>query len=76
MVSSVSTPFRTRGRDSEPELDVLALIHELGHIFGAKHTKDTASIMNEDFDHRIGFDEENRDTVLKNKFCRFARSTE
>ncbi len=73
VVSSVSGPFHYRGRYSEPELDVVALIHELGHIFGAEHTQDISSIMHENFDYRTEFDKKNREIILKNKFCPFAK---
>ncbi len=73
VVSSVSAPFHYSGPYAEPELDVVALIHELGHIFGAEHTRDAASIMNENFDYRTEFDKTNREIILKNKFCPFAK---
>jgi len=73
LVSSVSDPYRYRGLNSEPDLDVLALIHELGHIFGAEHTRDTSSIMHENFDYRTEFDQKSRETILKNKFCPFGK---
>ncbi|MCZ6623943.1 MAG: M12 family metallo-peptidase [Deltaproteobacteria bacterium] len=73
VVSSVLDPFRYYGPDSEPELDVLALVHELGHIFGAEHNQDISSIMHEDFDYRTEFDKKSRETILKNKFCPFGK---
>ncbi len=73
VVSSVFTPFVTYAPDSEPELDLQALIHELGHIFGAEHIKDTSSIMHENFDYRTEFDKKSREVILKNKFCPFAK---
>lgn len=73
LVSSVSAPFRYLGRPLEPGIDVVALIHELGHIFGAEHVQDTSSIMHEPFDYRTEFDKKSRDTILKNKFCPFAK---
>jgi hypothetical protein len=73
LVSSVSGPFRYLGPSAQPELDVLALIHELGHIFGAEHTRDTSSIMHEHFDYRTEFDKKSRETILKNKFCPFGK---
>jgi hypothetical protein len=72
VVSYVSRPFIYRGPLEEPERDVVALIHELGHIFGAEHVQDPLSIMHEDFDYRTDFDAKNRETVRKNKFCPFA----
>ncbi len=73
VVSAVSAPFRYRGPNAEPELDVVALIHELGHIFGAEHTRDTDSVMHENFDYRTEFDKKNREIILKNKFCPFGK---
>ena len=52
---------------------VVGLIHELGHIFGAEHTQDTQSIMNENFDYRSQFDMKNRNVILSNRFCPFAK---
>lgn len=73
VVTTVSRPFRYAGVNSEPPLDVVALIHELGHIFGAEHTVDSSSIMNEDFDYRSEFDMKNRSMILKNRNCPFGR---
>ncbi len=73
IVSSVSDPLSYHGGDREPTYDVVALIHELGHIFGAEHVLDTDSIMHEDFDFRTEFDQKNRQIILKNKFCPFAK---
>ena len=73
LVSSLSGPFHYRGPNAEPEFDVVALIHELGHIFGAEHVQDIASIMNENFDYRTEFDQKNREVIFKNKFCPFAK---
>lgn len=73
VVTTVSRPFRYTGVNSEAPLDVIALIHELGHIFGAEHTVDSGSIMNEDFDYRSEFDMKNRSTILKNRNCPFAK---
>jgi len=73
LVSSVSGRFRYRGPNAEPERDVVALIHELGHIFGAEHVQDPSSMMHENFDYRTEFDEKNREIILKNKFCPFAK---
>src|SRR5512139_592042 len=36
--------------------DVLTLVHEIGHVFGAEHVEDVNSIMNENFDYRSQFD--------------------
>jgi len=73
VVSSVSAPFHYRGPHAEPELDVVALIHELGHIFGAEHVQDSASIMHENFDYRSEFDKKSREIILKNKYCPFGK---
>jgi hypothetical protein len=85
LVSSVTEPFRYSGRDMEPlapadgdvlrasSLDLVALIHEFGHIFGAEHTDDTKSIMHIPFDYRDDFDPKSRATIAKNKLCPFAR---
>ncbi len=85
LVSSVSEPFRYSGRDTEPlatadgdvgrasSLDVIALIHEFGHIFGAEHTDDIKSIMHVPFDYRDDFDPKSRAVIAKNKLCPFAR---
>jgi hypothetical protein len=69
VVSAVTAPYRYTGAAKEPTLDVVALIHEFGHVFGAEHVKDTNSIMNEDFDYRSDFDAKSRGIVAKNKFC-------
>lgn len=73
LVSSVSSPFRHHGPNEELDIDVVALIHELGHIFGAEHTQDTRSIMHKNFDYRTEFDKKSRETILKNKLCPFAK---
>ena len=73
IVNSVSEPLSHRGANGEPTFDFVALIHELGHIFGAEHVQDIGSIMHEDFDFRTEFDQKNRQIILKNKFCPFAK---
>ena len=52
MVVPVTKLFNYRGPNAEPEFDVVALIHELGHVFGAEHVADAQSVMNEDFGYR------------------------
>jgi hypothetical protein len=73
VVVYVATPFHYTGATAEPTIDVIALIHELGHIFGAEHTQDGQSIMNEHFDYRSEFDMKNRSVILKNRLCPFAK---
>ncbi|MFQ5849721.1 MAG: M12 family metallo-peptidase [Candidatus Binatia bacterium] len=71
VVASVSPPFRYLGSDADIDWDVLALIHEFGHIFGAEHTDDPTSIMHHDFAHRTEFDQKSRKAILRNRFCPF-----
>jgi Metallo-peptidase family M12 len=73
IVTSVQTPFRYAGVNTEPTLEVTALLHELGHVFGAEHTNDTLSIMHENFDYRSAFDMKNRSVILQNRQCAFAK---
>lgn len=73
VVVHVSAPFRYTGGNTEPTLDVVSLIHELAHVFGAEHTNDTGSIMHENFDYRSDFDMQNRSMILKNRNCPFAK---
>jgi hypothetical protein len=84
LVSSVTEPFRYTGPDTDAlttadgdpgrssSLDVVALIHEFGHIFGAEHSDDTTSIMHVPFDYRSDFDPKNRAIIKKNRLCPFA----
>jgi hypothetical protein len=64
--------FRYRGPSADITYDTVALLHELGHVFGAEHVTDTLSIMNEQFDYRTEFDMKNRNVILKNRNCPFA----
>jgi hypothetical protein len=73
IVLPVSKVFNYRGMNAEPELDVIALIHELGHIFGAEHVEDINSLMHEDFAYRSDFDRKNREVIRKNRLCPFAK---
>jgi hypothetical protein len=70
IVSYVVEPF-VYSRD-EINHDVLALVHELGHIFGATHTSDPSSVMNGNFAFRTDFDPPNRAVVMRNRLCPFA----
>jgi len=72
-VVPISKVFHYQGADAEPEFDVVALIHELGHVFGAEHVEDTASLMNEKFGYRTEFDAKNRSVILSNRACPFAK---
>ncbi|HTN71503.1 MAG TPA: M12 family metallo-peptidase [Methylomirabilota bacterium] len=73
VVVYVSAPFHYTGATTEPTIDVIALIHELGHIFGAEHVQDAQSIMNENFDYRSKFDIKNYNVILRNRLCPFAK---
>ena len=72
-VVPVSRIVHYTGLRGNPEPEVVALIHEIGHIFGAQHVADTTSIMHEDFDYRTEFDGTNRAVIDRNKLCRFAK---
>jgi hypothetical protein len=65
--------FHYTGVDAEPTTDVVALIHELGHVFGAEHVADFNSIMHENFDYRTEFDARNRKIIEANRSCPFAK---
>lgn len=73
VIVPVTAVFHYRGPNAEPEFDELALIHEIGHVFGAVHVEDQNSLMNEEFGYRTEFDAKNRTTIQKNKFCSFAK---
>jgi Metallo-peptidase family M12 len=73
VVVPISKVFQYQGAAAEPEFDVIALIHELGHVFGAEHVEDTASLMHENFGYRTEFDAKNRSIIQKNRTCPFAR---
>ncbi len=73
MVSAVTDPFRYRSQSPDIEWDVLAVIHEMGHVFGAEHNDDPTSIMNRNFAYRTEFDQRSREVILKNRLCPFAR---
>jgi hypothetical protein len=71
VVTSANKIFLYTGAESDLDYDTVILVHELGHIFGAEHVRDTRSIMNEDFDYRADFDMKNRSVILKNRNCPF-----
>jgi Metallo-peptidase family M12 len=73
VIVPVTAVFHYRGPNAEPELDEIALIHELGHVFGAEHVNDRDSLMHEEFGYRTEFDAKNRATVQKNRLCPFAK---
>ena len=73
MVSVVTDPFRYQPQSLDIEWDVLAVIHEMGHVFGAEHNDDPTSIMNRDFAYRTEFDQRSREIILKNRLCPFAK---
>ena len=73
VVVPVTKVFNYRGPNAEPEFDVIALVHELGHVFGAVHVTDVQSLMNEDFGYRTEFDAKNRSIIKKNRACPFAK---
>ena len=65
--------FHYGGLNADLDIDVIALIHELAHMFGAEHVDDVNSLMNEDFGYRTEIDAKNRALIQKNKFCPFAK---
>lgn len=73
MVSAVTDPFRYQPQSLDIEWDVLAVIHEMGHVFGAEHNDDPTSIMHRDFAYRTEFDLRSREVILKNRLCPFAK---
>jgi hypothetical protein len=73
IVVPVSRVVHYAGPRNDPELEIVALIHEIGHIFGAEHVNDIASIMHENFDYRTQFDATNRAVIERNKLCPFAK---
>ncbi len=73
IVMSANNVLRFTGSHGDLEYDTVALIHELGHIFGAEHVQDPGSIMNENFDYRTEFDMKNRAVILSNRSCPFAQ---
>jgi len=73
VVTTAHEIFRYHGVNVDPTLDEIALIHELGHVFGAEHVDDRSSIMHEDFGYRTEFDLKNRGIIQKNRTCAFAK---
>jgi hypothetical protein len=73
VVVPIGKVFYYQGAGAEPEFDVIALIHELGHVFGAEHVADMQSVMHEDFGYRTEFDAKNRSIIKKNRTCAFAK---
>jgi hypothetical protein len=73
VVVPISKIFQYRGPNAEVEIDLIALIHEFGHIFGAEHVEDPHSIMHEQFGFRTEFDAKNRAVIQKNRTCPFAK---
>lgn len=65
--------FHYGGPTADLDFDVIALIHELAHIFGAAHVDDINSLMNENFGYRTDIDAKNRAVIRQNKFCPFAK---
>ena len=65
--------FATPGKPRELDSDVVALVHEVGHVFGAEHVDDFNSIMHENFDYRSEFDAKNRKIIQNNRSCPFAK---
>lgn len=73
VVVPITRVFHYEGPNAEPEFDVIALIHELGHVFGAEHVNDRDSVMHEEFGYRTEFDAKNRAVIQKNRSCPFAK---
>ena len=73
VIVPITNVFRYQGANADLEFDVISLIHELGHVFGAEHVEDTNSIMNEESGYRTEFDLKNRAIIKKNRSCPFAK---
>lgn len=73
VIAPTGTVFHYNGPNAEPTFEVMTLVHEIGHIFGAEHVNDIASIMHEDFGYRTEFDPKNRAVIQKNRTCAFAK---
>jgi hypothetical protein len=70
VVGSISAPSYYYRQD-DLENDSAALIHEIGHVFGAEHSDDADSIMHQQFRYRTEFDRKNREVILRNRLCEF-----
>jgi hypothetical protein len=73
IVVPISKVFRYEASTAEPGFDVIAIIHELGHVFGAEHVEDPQSIMHENFGYRTEFDAKNRAIIQQHRTCPFAK---
>ncbi len=73
IVAPMNAVFHYEGPNAEPTMEVMTLVHELGHVFGAEHVNDRQSIMHEDFGYRTEFDAKNRAVIEKNRSCAFAK---
>lgn len=69
IVAFMSAPLY-RNQD-DLDTDATAVIHEIGHVFGAEHTDDSDSIMNLHFAYRSELDARNREIILRNRLCPF-----
>ena len=65
--------FRYTGQTTDLDSDVITLIHEIGHVFGAEHVEDFNSIMHENFDYRTEFDAKNSQIIRNSRSCPFAK---
>jgi hypothetical protein len=65
--------FRYTGQTTDIDSDVITLIHEIGHVFGAEHVEDFNSIMHENFDYRTEFDAKNSQIIRNSRSCPFAK---
>ena len=70
---ALTEPLRRRPLEPTYDTDILALIHEFGHIFGAEHVQDPQSIMSASYNFGTEFDHKSREIILKNKWCPFRK---
>ena len=73
IIAPTGAVFHYNGPNAEPTLEIMMLVHEVGHVFGAEHVNDISSIMHEDFGYRTEFDAKNRAVIQKNRTCAFAK---